>query len=167
MKRDGSQRSELTEYERGYVDALWGFGIWKDGQVTIGAMQENVKDVVKNFLAERAKTIRELRFYGQSDDLIECYDGDKHVLEVDAWNKASGFVITDPSTSEEMVVMGAYSINNFPHSCWLLGVSNVREGEPVPDWPVRYETAENGYSPVLIIEAPNRAMVRELNDDER
>ena len=41
----------------------------------------------------------------------------------------------------------------------MIGVAQLGEGQPIPDWPMKYRTAENGYSPELIIEAPEDAEV--------
>lgn len=41
----------------------------------------------------------------------------------------------------------------------MIGVAQLGEGQPIPDWPMKYRTAENGYSPELIIEVPEDAEV--------
>ncbi len=42
---------------------------------------------------------------------------------------------------------------------WMIGVAQLGEGQPILDWPMKYRTAENGYSPELIIEVPEDAEV--------
>lgn len=41
----------------------------------------------------------------------------------------------------------------------MIGVAQLGEDQPIPDWPIRYLTAGNGYSPVLVIEAPEDVTV--------
>lgn len=36
----------------------------------------------------------------------------------------------------------------------MIGVAQLGEDQTIPDWPMKYRTAENGYSPELIIEVP-------------
>ena len=44
----------------------------------------------------------------------------------------------------------------------MLGISQIEEDVPLPDWPIRWETAKNGYSPLLIVEAPDDARIEQL-----
>ncbi len=41
----------------------------------------------------------------------------------------------------------------------MIGVAQLGENQPIPDWPMKFRTAENGYSPALVIETPEDVTV--------
>lgn len=98
------------------------------------------------------KTVQ-LRFQGHSDDTF----GEYGVSQIDADNNANGKPIVFRVTSLDagLRVYGFYGGVHFPpHSppCWIIGIQQLDEDVPIPDWPIKFETADSGYSPVLVIE---------------
>jgi hypothetical protein len=102
-----------------------------------------------------------LRFEGASDDTFgwqqdeydNCASGRPIVWEVRTPDGAG------------LHVWGIYGADAPVRiACWTVGVQQLNEDVPMPDWPVRLETATNGYSPVLVIEVPSEDVaVRCLN----
>lgn len=158
------EQESLTDYERGYIAAMWEFGTWKDGELHIGALQRPIHQMVRGFLkdhrSQAPKGVRRLWFAGHSDDVFGCASEKGPVEELGAWGRVAAYRVSSESTGESLVVTGAYGVKGFAHMCWTIGVSNVDEGEKLPNWPMRYETHDNGYSPVLIIDAPLDAVVK-------
>lgn len=103
--------------------------------------------------------MRRLQFFGASDDLFACYDGDKYVEEIDCWKRMVAFKVSSESDGGSLVVTAAYNIDTFPHDCWVVGVSNAERYKPIPSWPVSYGVTDDGGSPTLILSAPSDAVV--------
>lgn len=98
-----------------------------------------------------------LKFYGASDDCFEC-DGDITEEQDDC---AQGRVMAYRLHSAHavhggvMIVTAQYAPKLIPGACWVIGVTLDDEDVPLPPWPMRWETAERAYSPMLVIEAPD------------
>lgn len=101
--------------------------------------------------------MKTLKFYGASDDLFEC-DGDITEEQDDC---AAGRVMAYRLHSAHavnggaMIVTAQYSAKPVDFGCWAIGVTLDNEDVPLPPWPMRWETAERAYSPMLVIEAPD------------
>lgn len=50
----------------------------------------------------------------------------------------------------------------------MIGVQQLEEDEPIPDWPMSWGVTDRGYSPRLTIDVPDDVEVRCLNrsDDD-
>ena len=44
-------------------------------------------------------------------------------------------------------------------SCWMIGISQVEEDVPLPQWPMRWSTHKRLYSPLLEIDVPNGTII--------
>lgn len=99
-----------------------------------------------------------LRFEGYSDDnFIYTVDGKGHGdygYDNCAQERPIGFRVA--SSEGQMVVVGDYF--QVPLGTWSVGVAQVDEDEPIPDWPVRFVNA-HGYSVGLEIVVPDDATV--------
>lgn len=98
---------------------------------------------------------------GASDDRVEVdilgEDGQSD-FEADAFDRGrSIFLRLEDGTG--MRVYAEYSPTDLGGGVWMIGVAQLGEDQPIPDWPMKYRTAENGYSPELIIEVPEGAEV--------
>lgn len=101
-----------------------------------------------------------LRFEGHSDDTFgeyghfnedrdNCASGSPHVFKVEGLSK--------DGTRSGLHVWGLYDPALCPKStpaCWIIGIQQLEEDLALPDWPMRWEITERGYSPVLVIDAP-------------
>ena len=97
-----------------------------------------------------------ITIYGESDDLVEIKirgEYERKYFEVDAYDCGRTIFLTMPDGTG-MRVYAEYSPTDLSGGVWMIGVAQLGEDKPIPDWPIRYLTAGNGYSPVLGIEAP-------------
>lgn len=106
--------------------------------------------------------MNELRFEGYSDDTFgELTTG------IDHDNCANGrpMLFKVCSGDEGLIVHGQYNNLTWPNSapgCWMIGVQQLEEDVPLPAWPMRFETGKSGYTPTLIIEAPDDVEIKYL-----
>lgn len=103
-----------------------------------------------------------LRFEGQSDDTFGEYGRTMEDYDNCASGKPIVFGVVD-RTEAGLLVWGQYGGRDRPEGappCWVVGVQQLEEDAPLPDWPMRFETASNGYSPALVIDAPEGVVVR-------
>lgn len=91
--------------------------------------------------------MKELRFYGASDDCFECEGAIRE--EINCYNTPGIYHLK--SSEGELQVVGMY-LNN---GCWSIGIAPVEEGSPIPAWPTSFSVRENGYSAVLTISVPD------------
>lgn len=93
-------------------------------------------------------------FYGASDDLIEV-DG---CPGADEFNRISGnWSGILASGTDQMAVHVDYR----PPGVWSVGASQVDEGHPVPDWPVRFDEAHD-YSVRMTVGCPGDVVLEEV-----
>jgi len=106
--------------------------------------------------------MKRLIFEGHSDDTF----GEYGVTHDDYDNCASGNPIIWEVRGDGtgLLVHGQYGCGKWPQrvpGCWVIGV------QPFEDnwcgWPMRFELADNGYSPRLIIDAPDDVTIDCLN----
>lgn len=101
--------------------------------------------------------MKELRFYGASDDLFECEGAIRE--EISCFNKPGIYHLK--SAEGEMQVVGYY----LDSGLWSVGISQIAEDVPLPTWPASYGVHEHGYSTLLTISVPDDiALV--MPDDE-
>lgn len=91
--------------------------------------------------------MKELRFYGASDDLFECEGAIRE--EIGCFNKPGIYHLK--SSEGEMLIVGYY----LDSGLWSVGVSPTDEGVSVPNWSCNYSIFEHGYSPLLTIQVPD------------
>lgn len=123
---------------------------------------------------EMATATKRLEFVGYSDDTFACTGPG---IDVDRDTCASREPVTMrvQSGDRSLLVVGQYA----PGECagWLIGVANddwpadpptgERYDQPIPPWPIRYaQTAEDRYTPRLVIEAPADATVTLLGVED-
>lgn len=96
-----------------------------------------------------------LRFFGHSDDCAE-YEGPRNDVQEQYVNE-HGMVVWDVTNGGHALQVVAYYGKN---GCWSMGVRPFEENLKLPPWPMRFETHENGYSAVLVLEAPPGTNVR-------
>ena len=98
---------------------------------------------------------------GASDDRVEVEilgkDG-RNDFEADAFDRGRSIFLTIPDETG-MRVYAEYSPTDLGGGVWMIGIAQLGENQPIPDWPMKYRTAENGYSPALVIETPESVTV--------
>lgn len=99
--------------------------------------------------------MKELIFYGASDDLLEL-EGDIS----EEYGAYGGCAVKLAAADGELLVTAHYG-GYAP--TWSIGVSPVDEVKPIPGWPMNYSTAENGYSAALVIQCPDDVTVQEMH----
>lgn len=94
---------------------------------------------------------RTLKFYGVSDDLFEVEGHRKG--EPDEISPSQCVKVANDHGG--LVVSAHYAPGNA--GCWAIGISQLDEDEPLPDWPMTFTTGKpsRGYSVVLNIEVPD------------
>lgn len=101
-----------------------------------------------------------LTFQGYSDDTFACTGAG---IDVDCDNCASGDPIMMKVTAGDagMIVGGQYALG----ACagWLIGIAPIEgadlDGQHTPHWPMQFVRTDRGYSPALIVEAPDGVSV--------
>lgn len=101
--------------------------------------------------------MKELRFYGASDDLFEC-EGDIRE-EIGCFDSVGKYHLK--STEGEVLVIGQY----LDSGLWSVGIAPADEGVAIPDWPVSYSIYEHGYSTLLTIQAPDDIEIASTKED--
>lgn len=94
----------------------------------------------------------QVRIYGASDDLIE-FDGgiydEVNILPIGGeWHGELR------AGTGRLLVWARYANDGM----WMLGISQVGDAIPLPDWPIMIRSAqgdESGYSVTLVIDAPD------------
>ncbi|TDN54951.1 hypothetical protein EC843_1011010 [Buttiauxella sp. JUb87] len=101
--------------------------------------------------------MKELRFYGASDDLFECEGAIRE--EIGCFNDAGKYHLK--SSEGELLVVGQY----LDTGLWSVGLSPVGEGAAVPPWPTSYSIYEHGYSTLLTLQVPDDTVLVMEDDD--
>ena len=107
--------------------------------------------------------MKTLYIYGYSDDLIEIEGGMDD--EVDTYDRVRSITLLSPE-GEGLKVYAEYAPRAVGAAVWMIGVAPLDEGKDLPNWEMRYLTAANGYSPKLVIDAPDDVVVEYDGDDE-
>lgn len=105
--------------------------------------------------------MKTLKFQGYSDDTFSCIGLG---VDVDHDDCAQGTLraieISSPSDDRKMVVVGQFAPPKSPGSWWIGVQCDDDDGYSVP-WPTRYAIQSSDiYSPTLIVDAPDDAIVR-------
>jgi len=101
--------------------------------------------------------MRELTFYGASDDLfeIEGTRGDEPD-EVGCYDEPA--VAKIHSSEGELCIVGMYAPGNAA-ACWSIGLMPTDEDVPIPDWKMSWKNGDRGYTAELTIHVPDDAVV--------
>ncbi|EIC84036.1 hypothetical protein [Serratia sp. M24T3] len=91
--------------------------------------------------------MKELRFYGASDDLFECDGAIRE--EISCFDSVGLYHLK--SADGEVMVVAQY----LESGLWSIGISPVNEGLPVPSWPCSYSIYKHGYSTLLTMQVPD------------
>lgn len=98
---------------------------------------------------ERDNIMKELKFYGSSDDLFVV--NGFFVEEIE--NEPYAYIVQSESEGR-LVVTASYMING----CWSIGISPVDEDVAIPDWYMKFCLNSNGYSTQLMMFVPDDAV---------
>jgi hypothetical protein len=92
-----------------------------------------------------------ITIYGASDDCIEVdIDGTADEFNADSHGHWQGDLVAPGA--EQMRVHAEYSPDG--SGCWVISLSQTDETVPFPAWGNGIEQAENGYSTLVRIDAP-------------
>jgi len=91
------------------------------------------------------------KFYGASDYLLEMEGAESE--EIVCYEEGAAYHLK--SKEGELIVYGVYAPEPTKGAAWVIGVSMVDEGQCLPEWPMRFDTHDRGYSPMLVVEAPD------------
>jgi hypothetical protein len=106
--------------------------------------------------------VRTLKFYGASDDLFEIKGtSGAEPDEIGAYDQPRTVKVANDHGG--LFVTALYAPNNTA-ACWMIGISQLDEDMPLPDWPMRWSS--EGYSTVLEIDAPDSAVVEDTEPNE-
>lgn len=107
--------------------------------------------------------MRELKFYGASDDLfeIEGTSGDEPD-EVGCYNRPAVAKVSS-SSEGELAVVAVYAPGNVA-GCWSIGLMPVDEDVPLPSWQTAWKTGGRGYSAELTLTVPDDAVVSMMSE---
>ena len=106
--------------------------------------------------------MRQIEFWGASDDLVEVRVSDNprpdEPEEVGVYDTAAEFKVAAPDGAGMFVC-----VHFLRHGCWSVGIGQLSEGEPLPDWPLEWDTYHYaGHDPHTVrlkIEAPDDATI--------
>ena len=110
---------------------------------------------------------RTLTFYGASDDLFEI-EGHRKGEPDEIGSSPRAVVITDcgdglsGQENEGLQVIATYATDGFEGSVWSIGIAQLDEDIPLPDWPMKW--TYQGYSVHLTITTPGTAVVRRAKE---
>lgn len=97
--------------------------------------------------------MRTLKFYGASDDLFYIDGTTKDEPdEIGCFEKIVTLWVGNED--EGLFVTGMYAPNN-SSGCWMVGISQVDENMPLPNWKMSWGIGGRGYSVELTIEVPD------------
>lgn len=85
--------------------------------------------------------MKELKFYGASDDLFECEGAIRE--EICVYSNPGVYHVK--STEGEVLITACYT----QEGCWAIGLAQVSKESIIPAWPASFSQHERGYSVVL------------------
>lgn len=100
--------------------------------------------------------MRTLAFEGRSDDalVIEgCRPGEPN--QIDIYRDHAVLQLHVDGTNEGLHIFAEFGLTD-----WVIGVALLGFDKPLPDWEMSFNTASNGRSVRLSIEAPEDAVLR-------
>ena len=108
----------------------------------------------------KQKIMKTLKFEGASYDTF----GEMGIDGTDHDNCANGKPIVFKLSAEEngategMFIYGMYANHQMPietPGCWMVGVQNLEDDQPLPNWNIRIENGSCEYSPTLLVDVPD------------
>jgi len=104
---------------------------------------------------------KKLTFTGHSDDLFCVSINDQPHEEIDCFSQKAIYILE--AESGTILVIGKYSYDG----TWLIGIMQVGEECPIPDWKMEIKANPDcSYSPLLIIECPDDIKVDDFNNSD-
>jgi len=100
-----------------------------------------------------------IKIYGHSDDCFELEGAFRGENEYSCFEGPVTIIVHDFTFDTSVVVTGEYDKAN-RCGVWSITVEPEDEDKPMP--PMRLEMAENGYSPLLILECSDNTAISEL-----
>ena len=102
-----------------------------------------------------------IQLYGHSDDCFEVEGEFRGENEYSCYNKPVTIMIHDFTFDTDVVVTGEYAPSNRA-AVWRISVEPIDEDKPMPK--MKILVAENGYSPVLILDCSENTVVRQVTE---
>jgi hypothetical protein len=97
-----------------------------------------------------------IKIYGHSDDCFEVEGEFRGENEYSCYNKPVTILIHDFTFDTDVIVTGEYAPDNRA-AAWRIAIEPVDEDKPMPAMTI--QMAENGYSPLLIIDCSENTVV--------
>ncbi len=115
--------------------------------------------------------MRELEFFGVSDDLFEIRGThEDEPSELCGWNKPMHVLLE--GSEGKVCITAMYHLDGGP-PCWSIGLTPAGEGEPIPDWYIKWNLYNSDssvgpnpgseYSPLMTMVVPEDVKVSEYN----
>lgn len=92
--------------------------------------------------------MKTMTMYGASDDLIE-------IGGVPGADEFYAEGLGDDLVQGSFILGGRMRIRVLYDGCWSFAISQLDEGFPIPEWPIRITNHERGYSILLEIDVPD------------
>ena len=106
--------------------------------------------------------MKRIHISGYSDNCVEIEienkDDERMADEFYVWNKPGWLKIETPS-GEGLAVFAQYDPDGCPDGTWVLGITMLEEDWGLPNWPISFKTVYPGYSPTMMIDAPDDAVL--------
>ena len=110
--------------------------------------------------------MRRITIYGSSDDLIEVEGTVKPEPDEFSPNMdKSGVIKIAHPEDGGMLVFVDYAPQNIM-ACWMIGIAQVDEDKPIPEWPMRWGTHERGYSIQFEVDIPDGTVITKVRPME-
>lgn len=108
--------------------------------------------------------MKTFEFQGHSDDVFQCgpvgstSGVEGQLIDEDVY----GFTITCDNLGLDVIANYAGVGVNGP--LWTIGIAQLGEGVPIPAWNIRFDTADNGYSPRMTMDIPEGSVIKGSED---
>jgi len=101
-----------------------------------------------------------IKIYGSSDDLLEIDGVFQGENEFGCYNKPITIEVVDPALGTAVAVTATYGFHKCSAAVWGITVEPIGEDLAMPE--MKIELAENGYSPMLVINCSEKTIVKLL-----
>lgn len=109
--------------------------------------------------------MRTFEFYGHGDDVFQCGPIDSQsgiegqLIEEDVY----GFSVAC-GDNLGLALIANYAGVGVNGPIWTIGIAQLDEGIPIPEWNIRLDTAKNGSSPRITMDIPEGAVIKGAED---